>query len=179
MPKPISDNWHTFSLVTRDRPGVLVRISAVFARRGYNIESLAVSQGAVGGFARMTIVSRGEPQTVDQMVKQLAKLIDVVFVTVHDDDNPVEVEAALCKLRCAGEPRTRVLDIAKRYGARVEDDGAERVIVTMYGSSNEVSKLLEALRPYNLEELVRTGKIVIDRGASRFAHLIDAPAPSA
>ncbi|MFI5309198.1 MAG: acetolactate synthase small subunit, partial [Polyangiales bacterium] len=77
------DAMHTFSLVTRDHPGVLVRIALVFARRGYNIESLAVSPGVTGGFARMTIVTRGQTENVEQMSKQLQKLVDVVFVTDH------------------------------------------------------------------------------------------------
>jgi len=163
---------HTFSLVTSDRPGVLVRIALVFARRSYNIESLAVSPGAVEGFARMTIMSRGDSENVEQIVKQLAKLIDVVFVTDHRGENPVEIEVALCKLRCEGEIRTRVLAVVERHGARAAEDGADRLIVTMHGTSAQVTELLTELRPFSLEELVRSGRIVMDRGASHFAHLL-------
>jgi acetolactate synthase-1/3 small subunit len=163
---------HTFSLVTSDRPGVLVRIALVFARRSYNIESLAVSPGAVEGFARMTIMSRGDSENVEQIVKQLAKLIDVVFVTDHRGENPVEVEVALCKLRCEGEARARVLATIKRHGARAVEDGADRLIVTMHGTSAQVTELLTELRSFSLEELVRSGRIVMDRGASHFAHLL-------
>jgi acetolactate synthase-1/3 small subunit len=167
-----SDDLHTFSLVVRDRPGVLVRIALVFARRGYNIASLAVSPGMFDGFARMTIVSRGDPGNAVQIARQLAKLIDVVFVTDHKAEQPVEAEVALAKLRCTGELRDRVLAIAKSHGARVTSDDAERVILTMHGESAEVSAFLGELWPCNVEELVRSGKIVIDRGASQFAHLL-------
>jgi acetolactate synthase-1/3 small subunit len=163
---------HTFSLVTADKPGVLVRIALVFARRGYNIESLAVSPGSNDGFARMTILSRGDAENVDQIIKQLQKLVDVVFVTDHRGEQPVEIEAALLKLRCRGKDRERALAIAKARGARVWDDGGERVILTFAGASGEINALRDELASCNLEELVRSGKIVMDRGASHFAHLL-------
>jgi acetolactate synthase-1/3 small subunit len=163
---------YTFSLVTRDRPGVLVRIALVFARRGYNIESLAVSPGASKGFARMTILSRGAPDNVEQILKQLGKLVDVVFVTDHRGEHPVEVESALIKIRCEGELRQRALAIAERYGARIEDDSAGRVILIAHGASASIDALVGELAPCKLEELVRSGKVVMDRGASHFAHLL-------
>src|SRR5207249_916603 len=119
---PAQHEIHTFSLVTRDKPGVLVRIALVFARRSYNIASLAVSPGATEGFARMTIRSSGDPENADQIIKQLAKLVDVVFVTDHRGEDPVEAEIALLKLRCAGELRERALKIAERHGARIADN---------------------------------------------------------
>ena len=162
---------YTFSLVTRDRPGVLVRIALVFARRGYNIESLAVSPGASKGFARMTIVSRGAPENVDQMLKQLGKLVDVVFVTDHRGERPVEAEIALVKLSCEGALRANLLSLAERFGARVEDDSDGRLIMTMQGTTDRIDAMVAEL-PCKLEELVRSGKIVMDRGASLFAHLV-------
>jgi len=167
-----NEGTHTFSLVTRDHPGVLVRIALVFARRGYNIESLAVSPGATGGFARMTIVTRGDSLNIGQMSKQLEKLVDVVFVTHHRGEQPVEAEVALFKLRCEGDARRRGLAAAQRHGARADEDGKERVILIMHGSSAALDALRADLPPENLEELVRSGKIVIDRGASRFAHVL-------
>jgi acetolactate synthase I/III small subunit len=164
---------YTFSLVTRDRPGVLVRIALVFARRGYNIESLAVSPGASKGFARMTILSRGAPDNVDQILKQLGKLVDVVFVTDHRGEQPVEVESALLKLRCEGDARRHALALAARYGAGVEDDdNAGRMILVAHGPSASIDALIAELAPCKLEELVRSGKVVMDRGPSRFEHMI-------
>jgi acetolactate synthase-1/3 small subunit len=161
---------HTFTLVTRDRPGVLVRIALVFSRRGYNLESLAVSPGAVEGFARMTIVSRGDPDNIEQIVKQLAKLIDVVFVTDHRGEDPVETECALCKVHCHDGTRPRVLAIVARHGGLATDAGDNRVIVSMHGTSAKITEALAELRPFTLEELVRSGRIVMDRGPSHFAH---------
>ena len=163
---------HTVSLGTRDHPGVLVRIALVVSRRGSNIESLAVSPGAVEGFARMTIVSRGDPNNADQILKQLAKLVDVVFVTDHRGDSPVEAEIALIKLRCTGDARQRALATAARHGALVVADETERVILTGHGTKQSIDDLLDALAEHELEELVRTGRIVMDRGASQFAHLL-------
>ncbi len=165
---------HTFSLVTRDKPGVLVRIALVFARRGYNIESLAVSPGATAGFARMTILSRGAPDNVDQIIKQLAKLVDVVFVTDHHGEQPVEAESALVKLRCEGELRQRALAIAAKHAAKPADDDAGRLILSLHGTSAQISSIIAELEPCQIEEIVRSGKIVMDSGASQFAHLLGA-----
>jgi acetolactate synthase I/III small subunit len=161
---------HTFSLVTRDRPGVLVRIALVFSRRGYNIASLAVSPGGTEGFARMTIVSHGDPENVDQILKQLAKLVDVVFVTDHRGETPVEAEIALIKVRADGELRKRVVAIAERKGVRVADDVDGRL--TAQGTTTEIDALLVELASKELEEIVRSGKIVMDPGASHFAHML-------
>jgi acetolactate synthase-1/3 small subunit len=166
-----SAEMQTFSLVTRDKPGVLVRIALVFSRRGWNIESLAVSPGASPGTARMTILSRGAPDGVDQILKQLAKLVDVVFVTDHRGETPVEAESALVKLRCEGDLRKRALEIAARFGAKQQDDTDGSLILTMQGTTADINALLAEL-PCKLEELVRSGKIVMDRGASHFAHLL-------
>jgi acetolactate synthase-1/3 small subunit len=164
---------HTFSLVTRDKPGVLVRIALVFSRRGFNIESLAVSPGRVDGFARMTIVSRGAGETVEQINKQLAKLIDVVFVTDHAGEQPIEAEIAVIKVRSSGEAeKVALLAPMERYRARVVEESEGRVVIIADGTSAELDALIASLPAETIEELIRTGKIVMDRGASHFAHLL-------
>lgn len=169
------DHEHTFSLVTRDRPGVLVRIALVFARRRYNIESLAVSPGAVEGFARFTITSRGSPDGVVQIEKQLAKLIDVVFVANHRNDDPIEAEIALVKLRCPPGEQARARSAIEAHGGRVVDATDGTIVVCATGSSREIGSLVEALGGYGIEELVRSGRIVMDRGRSQFSHLLRDP----
>ncbi len=164
---------HTVSIITNDHPGVLVRIALVFARRGYNIESLAVSPGAKEGFARMTITSRGDAKNVDQMLKQLGKLIDVVYVTDHRDKTPVEVEIALVKLRTAREGRADILRITENFECLAIDDAEDTLMLRLTGTSEEIDDCLSALRPYGIEELIRSGKIVMDSGASHFAHLLN------
>jgi acetolactate synthase-1/3 small subunit len=164
---------HTFGLVVRDQPGVLVRIALVFSRRGFNIESLAVSPSRLPGFARMTVLSRGVPETVEQITKQLAKLIDVVFVTEHQGETPVETECALIKLRWQGAAeRASLLSIAARFEARAVEESEDRAVLVAHGTSSELDALLAELPEAHLEELVRSGKIVMSRGASQFAHLL-------
>jgi acetolactate synthase I/III small subunit len=165
---------HTFSIITNDHPGVLVRIALIFARRGYNIESLAVSH-VRDGFSRMTITSRGAPQNIEQIKKQLAKLIDVVYVTDHHDRAPVEVEIALLKLRTGRSARAELLRISENFESQVVDDGEETVMLRLSGSSRELDDCIAALRPYGIEELIRSGKIVMDTGVSPFAHLLNEP----
>ncbi|HKP64646.1 MAG TPA: acetolactate synthase small subunit [Polyangiales bacterium] len=165
---------HTFSIVTKDLPGVLVRIALVFARRGYNIESLAVSPGSKPGFSRMTITSRGSTQNVEQIKKQLQKLIDVVYVTDHDDAAPVEAEIALIKIRSSGDSRAQLLHIAENFETQIVNQDDETVVLRLTGSSNELDDCIGALQPYGIEELTRSGKIVMDPGVSHFSHLLSA-----
>jgi acetolactate synthase small subunit len=106
------------------------------------------------------------------MVKQLAKLIDVVFVTDHRGEEPVEVEIALVKLRCSGDMRKKALATGERFGAKVLDHENDRIILTSQGTSTQISDLIAQLGECNIEEIVRSGKIVMDRGASHFAHLL-------
>ena len=165
---------HTFSIVTADHPGVLVRIALIFARRGYNIESLAVSP-VREGFARMTITSRGAAQNVEQIKRQLAKLIDVVYVTDHRDQAPIEVEIALLKLRAARDAREELLRIAENFESQVVADDEDTIMLRLLGSSRELDDCIAALRPYGVEELIRSGKIVMDTGAAHFRNLLSTP----
>jgi len=168
---------HTFSIITKDLPGVLVRIALVFARRGYNIESLAVSPGARPGFSRMTITSRGATQNVEQITKQLAKLIDVVYVTNHRERAPVEVEIALLKLRVAAGQRAEVERVTQSVESRVlatPDASTDNVLLLrLTGTSRELDEVIRTLASYNIEELTRSGKIVIDAGASPLSNALD------
>lgn len=170
MPGP-QNQAHTFSLVVADRPGVLVRIALVFARRGFNIESLAVSPGAVEGFARMTITSRGHLEAREQILKQLAKLIDVVFVTGHDSDDPVSVEIALVKVPCPPERRDELVHLAERHGGRLMDSSDDVLVLQIGGSPDDIESFVDKLGSGHVQELVRSGPIVMDRGVSRFHDL--------
>ena len=158
---------HTISLFVNNKPGVLVRVALVFARRGFNIESLVVSPGVEGRFSRMTITCSGRHGDLDQVVKQLAKLIDVVHAIDHTEDRTCSVEIALIKLECALDQRTQILQIAEHYKARVVDFGAEALVLQAHGSSEKLDALIELLRPFQLSELVRSGKLLMARGARR------------
>ncbi len=155
---------HTISLYVHNKPGVLVRVALVFSRRGYNIESLVVSPAAQGDFSRMTITSSGDPETLEQIIKALAKLVDVVHATDHTGDDAYETEIALVKLHCSLEDRTQILQIAEHYGAKVVDYGSDSLVLRVYGGSEKLDAFIELLRPYKLRELVRSGKILMARG---------------
>ena len=155
---------HTISLYVTNKPGVLVRVAIVFARRGYNIESLVVSPAAQGDFSRMTITCSGDAETLEQIIKQLAKLVDVVHAIDHTGDLAYETEIALVKLECALDRRTEILQIAEHYNAKVVDYGPESLILQAHGSSEKLDAFIELLRPSHLMELVRSGKVLMARG---------------
>jgi len=161
---PERRDLHTISLFVNNKPGVLVRVALVFARRGYNIESLVVSPGAEGRFSRMTITCSGDPATLQQMIKQLAKLVDVVHAIDHTGDESYEAEIALVKLEAPLDERTQILQIAEHYGAKVVDYGANSLVLRVFGSSEKLDACVALLRPFGIVELVRSGKILMARG---------------
>ncbi len=157
---------HTISLFVNNTPGVLVRVALVFSRRGFNIESLVVSPGAEGRFSRMTITCSGEPEVLEQIIKQLAKLVDVVHAIDHTGDLAYETEIALIKIEAPLEERTEILQIAEHFKARFVDYGTESMILQAYGSSEKLDALISLLRPFSISELVRSGKLLMARGKS-------------
>lgn len=158
---------HTISVLVRNQPGVLVRVSLVFARRGYNIESLVVSPEVTDpNFSRMTITCRGDVETLEQIIKQLTKLIDVVHAIDHTGQSVVETEIALIKVKCSVAERTEILQVAEHYNAKVVDYGPESLILRASGATEKLDSLIALLRPYNVVELVRSGKVLMARGVA-------------
>jgi acetolactate synthase-1/3 small subunit len=156
---------HTLSILVRNKPGVLVRVALIFSRRGYNIESLVVSADVTNGeFSRMTITCSGDPETLEQIIKQVTKLIDVVHAFDHTGQAAIETEIALVKLECAIDQRTEILQIAEQFAAKVVYYGVASMIVRVYGASDKVDAFLALLAPYRIVELVRSGKILMARG---------------
>ena len=158
---------HTISILVRNKPGVLVRVALVFSRRGYNIESLVVSPDVADGeFSRMSITCSGDPETLDQIIKQVTKLIDVVHAIDHTGQAVYETEVALVKLKCKVAERTEILQIAELYTAKVVDYGVDSLIVRIVGAAEKIDVFLSLLRNYQIVELVRSGKILMARGLS-------------
>jgi acetolactate synthase-1/3 small subunit len=156
---------HTISIMVRNKPGVLVRVALVFSRRGYNIESLVVSADVTDGeFSRMTITCSGVPETLDQIIKQVTKLIDVVHAYDHTGQFVYETEVALVKIECKLADRTEILQIAELYSAKVVDYGVDSLIVRIVGAAEKIDVFLSLLRNYQIVELVRSGKILMTRG---------------
>jgi acetolactate synthase I/III small subunit len=164
-PAPAPVPFHTISILVRNKPGVLVRVALVFSRRGYNIESLVVSADAVNGqFSRMTITCSGDPETLEQIIKQVTKLIDVVHAFDHTGQMVIETETALVKLRCKLDERTEILQISEQYNAKVVDYGPDSLVLRLYGVSAKLDAFFELLQPFNIVELMRSGKILMARG---------------
>ena len=156
---------HTISILVRNKPGVLVRVALVFARRGYNIESLVVSPDVVAAeFSRMTITCSGDPETLEQIIKQCTKLVDVVHAIDHTGQPVIETEIALVKMRSQLKERTEILQIAEHYKAKVVDYGPKSLILRVYGESEKLDSFIGLLHPFGIAELVRSGKILMARG---------------
>lgn len=165
-PSGRAQRTHTISLFVSNKPGVLTRISLVFARRSYNIESLVVSPAARGGFSRMTITCTGDPAILQQMIQQLGKLVDVVHATDHTGDDAYATEIALVKLEPERDAqRTEILQIAEHYGGKIVDYSDASLILRLHGSSEKLDACITLLRPFGIAELVRSGKILMARGA--------------
>ncbi len=162
-PAPAAAGLHTISLLVRDAPGVLVRVAMVFSRRGYNIESLVVSASAENGFSRMTVTCSGDGAILEQMIRQLAKLVDVVHALDHTTSDRYETEIALIKVRCEGPSRREVLEIAEHFNAKVVDYAPESVILRVYGSSEKLDAMVSLFPADQIVDLVRSGKIVMAR----------------
>jgi acetolactate synthase-1/3 small subunit len=154
---------HTLSVLVEDKPGVLARIAGLFARRGFNIDSLAVGKAEEPGLSRMTIVVRVEEKPLEQVVKQLHKLINVLRIAELDHDDSVERELALMKVEVGAGRRAEVLEVAEIFRAKVVDVDSEALMIEATGTPEKVRALEELLRPYGIRELVRTGRIALDR----------------
>lgn len=168
----ITQPLHTISLLVRNKPGVLVRVSLVFSRRGYNMESLVVSpaisvaglDAAPGEFSRMTITCSGDPDTLEQIIKQFEKLIDVVHAIDHTGQAVIESELVLVKLKAGLKERTEILQIAENFKAKVVDFGANSMILRAAGETDKLDAFVGLLKPFGIIELVRSGKILMARG---------------
>ncbi len=158
---------HTISVLVRNRPGVLARVSGLFSRRGFNIDSLAVSTTQSPDVSRMTIVAQGDEATLDQICKQLRKLIDVLKVQDHRGETLVDREMALIKVAASAQSRPEIMQIVDIFRAQIVDLGPSSLIVQVAGDSDKIDALMELLRPFGIRELMRTGKIVLTRGEGR------------
>jgi acetolactate synthase-1/3 small subunit len=155
---------HTISIYVANKPGVLVRVAQVFARRGFNVDSLVVSPAIDGNFSRITITAQGNPENIDQINKQVAKLIDVIHVSEHNQANVLEKELALIKIAVTNENRTEILQIIDHFKAITVDFSHASMIVQVTGSTEKLDSLMSMLEKYEILEVVRTGKILMARG---------------
>ncbi len=161
----LSQKNHTISILVANKPGVLVRVALVFARRGYNIDALVVSPAVNERFSRMTITAKGDPATLDQIIKQVAKLIDVVHVGEHKDEDAVHSELALFKIKNIKAGKPMIAKLVKKFKARLFAETEKTVVIEYAGTSTQVDEFENILKEYGIIEMVRSGKLVMAKGA--------------
>jgi len=154
---------HTLSVVVQDEAGVLTRIASLFARRGFNIESLAVGSAEQGGFTRITMVVPGDDHTIEQITKQLNKLINVITVRDLTDIPCVERELMLIKVNAAPAARSEIIEIAQIFRARVVDVSDESLTIEVVGDPGKMVAITKMLQKFGIREVARTGKISLTR----------------
>jgi acetolactate synthase-1/3 small subunit len=155
---------HTLSVLVENKPGVLTRIAGLFARRGFNIDSLVVGESEDPSLSRMTITIDGAEHPIDQVTKQLHKLINVVKIRDLDPEHMVARELALIKVNASGATRGEIVQIAEIFQARVVDVDKRTLTVEIASSPNKLASLEEMLQPFGIIEVVRTGTVAIARG---------------
>jgi len=161
---PTAPSKHTVVALVEDRPGVLSRVASLFRRRGFNIDSLAVGTTEEAGISRMTIVVASDNGIVDQVEKQLRKLIDVIEVADLTNEDAIIRELALIKVSCTTEQRREVLDLVDIFRARAVDVSPTSLIIQAVADERQLASLLENLAPYGVAEMTRTGRIAMLRG---------------
>ena len=155
---------HTLSVLVENKPGVLARIAGLFSRRGFNIDSLAVGPTEDPALSRMTIIVDAEEHSLEQITKQLNKLINVVKITDLDPSKSVVRELVLIKVRANSNNRAEIIEIAGIFRAGIVDVSTGSLSLEVTGTADKLTAIEEMLRPYDITELVRTGKVALGRG---------------
>lgn len=156
---------HTVAILVENKPGVLTRVAGLFSRRGFNIESLAVGVTENPDTSRMTVVVSGDDRILEQVMKQLNKLIDVIRVSDIPPEESVNRELALIKVGVDSSTRAEVMQIVDVFRAKIVDVGIKSLVVEVTGDESKINAMEQLLRQFGIREMVRTGKIAMNRGA--------------
>jgi acetolactate synthase-1/3 small subunit len=157
---------HTLVALVADRPGVLNRVASLFRRRGFNIESIAVGHTEQEGVSRMTIVVSGDTATVEQVRKQLDKVIEVIKVSDITQESMVDRELALIKVKTTPATRSEIIQIVDIFRANIVDVAADSLIVEVTGDEDKIISLFDLLRDFGIKEIARTGRLAMTRGVA-------------
>ena len=157
-------NKHTLSVLVENKAGVLTRVTSLFARRGFNIDSLAVGVTEDPSLSRITIVVSGEDTSLEQVAKQLHKLINVIKIHDLDPKETVDRELVLYKVNAPADRRHEIIEIANVFRAKIVDVGKSTLTIEATGAGDKLSAMEDLLRVYGIKELARTGKIALSRG---------------
>ena len=156
---------HTISILVENHAGVLSRISGLFSRRGFNIDSLAVGETDDPKISRVTIVADGDEHTIEQLEKQLNKLIDTIKVKTLAPEELISRELQLIKINATSQQRSEILTICEIMGAKIADISANTMTIEISDTTQHLERFQELIKPYGIKEVVRTGTIAIQRGA--------------
>ena len=157
---------HTLVALLEDHPGVLNRVVSLLRRRGYNIESLTVGHSEIKGVSRLTMVVSGDDAVIEQVVKQLYKLVEVVKVADLSDDRVVQRELALLKVNATATTRAELMQIADIYRGKIVDLASDSVMIEITGTEDKIDSLIDLVRRFGIKEIVRTGRVAMLRGAA-------------
>ncbi|MDI3257523.1 MAG: acetolactate synthase small subunit [Kyrpidia sp.] len=153
------------SVLVNDQPGVLARVAGLFSRRGFNIESITVGNAEEAGLSRMTIVTSGDERTLEQVMKQLHKLVDVIKVNDLTEEPMVARELVLIKVTATATTRPEITHLIEPFRAAIVDVGRNSLVVQATGDMDKIDALIELLRPYGIKEIARTGVTALMRGS--------------
>jgi acetolactate synthase-1/3 small subunit len=156
---------HTISVLVENKFGVLSRIAGLFSGRGFNIESLSVAESLDPNVSRMTIITRGDDRVIEQVTKQLNKLVDVIKVIDHSEEKFVDRELALIKVNAEPQLRDEILRITEIFRGKVVDVSPKTYMVEVTGDEEKVDAFIEILKPLGIKEIARTGRIAMSRGS--------------
>ncbi|WAC65362.1 acetolactate synthase small subunit [Agrococcus sp. SL85] len=163
---------HVLSLLVEDKPGLLTRVAGLFARRGFNIESLAVGKTEVPGLSRITVVVDVEDLPLEQVTKQLNKLVNVVKIVELEPAASVQREHMLIKVKVDNATRSQILEAATLFRARVVDVTTDALVVEVTGDSAKCQALLKLLEPYGIKEIAQSGLLAIGRGGKSISERV-------
>ncbi|AMB58083.1 acetolactate synthase small subunit [Microterricola viridarii] len=156
---------HVLSLLVEDKPGLLTRVAGLFARRGFNIESLAVGHSEIEGLSRITVVVDVEEFPLEQVTKQLNKLVNVIKIVELDAAQSVQREHLLIKVKVDNTTRSQVLEAVTLFRASVVDVASDALVIEVTGDSGKTTALLRVLEPYGIKEIAQSGRLAIGRGS--------------
>lgn len=155
---------HVLSMLVEDKPGLLTRVAGLFARRGFNIESLAVGKSEIEGLSRITVVVDVEQGPLEQVTKQLNKLINVIKIVELDPTQTVEREHMLIKVKVDNTTRSQILEATNLFRARIVDVSTDALVIEVTGDTAKTQALLRVLEPYGIKEIAQSGLLAIGRG---------------
>jgi acetolactate synthase I/III small subunit len=163
---------HVLSLLVEDKPGLLTRVAGLFARRGYNIHSLAVGTTEVEGLSRITLVIDVADSPLEQVTKQLNKLINVLKIVELESDQSVQREHMLVKVRIDQNTRSQILEAVTLFRARVVDVAPDSLVIEVTGDTQKIAALLKVLEPFGIKEIAQSGLLAMGRGSKSISERI-------